>query len=429
MHPDAHPDIDQQDLRERAREVLLNNYHATGDRYITPAWPHYKNQWVWDSSFHAIACGELGMGELAKNEIRTLLEFQDGRGWIPHRIYHGQYNLLDLERPLYRTGGWHPETSQLVGQPVIAQAVEAINEPAFTAEVIEQLVAFYRYFLRYRDAENILSIISPRESGRDAAPEFDFFRPVMPKTFRAMGKLLDPLYVLRLDWRLMRAGWDEVEIFRRNIFHVKDVAEHCIFIDGLYALGKLLEQTDRTGLFPDIEAVTLRCERALLEQAWDDVSRTFYPLRVENTKEGQWRLDPIRELSLGALFPLLLRDLPADMTEQLVTDVSDPKSFHVPYPVPSVPACHPRFDPSGKFPIWRGPTWINSNWFLIRGLMRQGRTETARHIARVSLDMVSREGFREFFDPFDGSGMRVDDFGWSTLVTTFPRLVDDPPSE
>jgi hypothetical protein len=61
--------------------------------------------------------------------------------------------------------------------------------------------------------------------------------------------------------------------------------------------------------------------------------------------------------------------------------------------------------------------------------MRQGRVETARHIARASLDMVSREGFREFFDPFNGSGMRVDDFGWSTLVTTFPRLVDDSPPE
>lgn len=412
-------------LRERAQNVLVENYQATGGEYITPAWPHYKNQWVWDSSFHAIACAELGMHDLARNEIRTLLEWQDERGWVPHRIYHGRYNLLDLERPLYRTGGLHPECSRLVGQPVLAQAVEAIDDTDFSRETIEQLVRFYKYFLEYRDAENVLSIISPRESGRDAAPEFDFFRPVAPKGLKFLGKILDPLWVLWLDWKLMRAGWDERTILERNIFHVKDVAEHCIFVDGLYSLRRLLTQTGSHDLFPDIENVIQRCEQALLEQTWDESDETFYPLHVKNTPGGGVVAEPIRELSLGELFPLLLENPPVRVRESIVEYLRDPEYFGTPYPVPSVPVSHPQFRASSAFPIWRGPVWLNSNWFILRGLLRHGHTELAEHLMYSSMDMVGREGFYEFYNPFDGHGIRVEGFGWTTLVVTFPRLLEE----
>lgn len=417
----------EENLREQAKQVLLNNYQATGEEYITPAWPHYKNQWVWDSAFHAIACAELDMPDLAQNEIRQLLKWQDGRGWIPHRIYHGRYNLLDLERPLYRTGGLHPKYSRLVGQPVLAQAVEAIGEPDFSRETIEPLVRFYQYFLEYRDAENVLSIISPRESGRDAAPEFDFFRPVAPERFKFLGKMLDPLWVLGLDWKLMRAGWDERRILKRNIFHVKDVAEHCIFVDGLYSLRRLLTQTGRGDLFPDIENVTNRCEQALIDQTWDKESQTFYPQRVvtEASDNGEvtYRCHPIREPSLGALFPLLLDNLPKHMRQSIISYLEDPDYFATAYPVPSVPVSHPKFNPSADFPIWRGPTWLNSNWFIIRGLMLHGYTDMAERIARSSVEMVEQEGFYEFYNPFDGHGIRVEGFGWTTLVITFPSLL------
>lgn len=418
----------EENLRERARQVLLKNYRRTNGRYITPAWPHYKNQWVWDSAFHAIACAELDMPDLAQNEIRQLLEWQDARGWIPHRIYHDNFNLFDLERPLYRTGGWRPKCSRLVGQPVLAQAVEAIGDTQFTHEVIESLVSFYRYFLDYRDAENILSIISPRESGRDGAPVFDFFRPVTSGRWRFLNRLIDPLWVLWLDWRLMRAGWDEQIIFQNNIFHVKDVAEHCILIDGLYALQRLLQTVGKEGLFPDIAEATYRCEQAL-ELAWDSRDRTFYPLRV-TASEGQGEIvytaEPIRELSLGALFPLLVQNITAQQRESTIGHLRNPDSFWTEYPVPSVPVSHLRFDPASSFPIWRGPTWLNSNWFILRGLLRHGYREEAAYIARKSWEMVEREGFYEFYNPLSGRGRRVSDFGWTTLVTTFPSLLQKP---
>ena len=46
----------------------------------------------------------------------------------------------------------------------------------------------------------------------------------------------------------------------------------------------------------------------------------------------------------------------------------------------------------------------------------------ADEIANSSLALVGRSGFREYFEPFDGSGHGSDDFGWSaSLAIEFIR--------
>ena len=68
------------------------------------------------------------------------------------------------------------------------------------------------------------------------------------------------------------------------------------------------------------------------------------------------------------------------------------------------------------------------NWYITMGLMKQRdrfidtNVPLARElnlralqIARKSAVMVDREGYREYYSPRDGRGMRVKNFGWSTL--------------
>ena len=90
------------DSRKNAKKLLLENFIKTGSKYICPSWPHYKSQWLWDSCFHAIVCAELGLKDLAKNEINRLLEWQQDSGWIPHQIYHGHKRKFDVEGYLYK---------------------------------------------------------------------------------------------------------------------------------------------------------------------------------------------------------------------------------------------------------------------------------------------------------------------------------------
>lgn len=402
------------DYKKEARRVLLDNFHKTGSRYICPSWPHYKSQWLWDSSFHAISCASLGLEDLAKNEIRQLLSFQDDRGWMPHQMYHNRYQWYDFERFLYGKGA-SPRNSSLVGMPVLAQAVEAVDNDIFTEEVIVQVIKFYKYFLEYRDAKNIISVISPRESGRDASPEFDFFRPVAPKKYNLINKALDPVFVLWLELRYVRMGWDENKILDSNIFNVKDVVAHCIWLDGLYSIRKLLNKIKKPYLFNDLDGVIKEAHNALLKYSWDDEYRAFFPIRVGYGK--------IKRMSLGSLFPLLSEDLSKEKADRIVELIKNPNEFWTPYPIPSVPLSDLEFDGESTFPIWRGPTWININWFIIRALVRHGYKDVAREIAQSSIKMVSRHGYYEFYSPKTGRGMRVKDFGWSTLAVTFPEIV------
>jgi len=92
------------------------------------------------------------------------------------------------------------------------------------------------------------------------------------------------------------------------------------------------------------------------------------------------------------------------------------KEFWVPYPIPSVAANEVTFDPTWKTKTtWRGPTWVNVNWYLYWGLRAHGFADVASEIARRTIAMQARGGIREFYDPFSAKGYGATDFGWSCL--------------
>jgi len=163
--------------------------------------------------------------------------------------------------------------------------------------------------------------------------------------------------------------------------------------------------------YSDIKKIIKGAERAVIEKCWNEEDKAFYSLR--NGKEQ------LKHLTIASLFPILIRDLPRDMTKAIVEALQDKEKFYTPYPVPTVSVSHPKFDAQSTWPIWRGPTWINTNWFLIRGLLRNAHPDLARYIATRSIEMVTKNGFYEFYQPFSGKGLRVKNFGWSTLVVTF----------
>jgi hypothetical protein len=48
--------------------------------------------------------------------------------------------------------------------------------------------------------------------------------------------------------------------------------------------------------------------------------------------------------------------------------------------------------------------------------VRLGYEQQAAALARAITETVSREGLREFYDPYDGRGMGAKDFAWSALA-------------
>jgi hypothetical protein len=152
----------------------------------------------------------------------------------------------------------------------------------------------------------------------------------------------------------------------------------------------------------------------IIERCYDERAGLFRPIAVpEPTTEPTptW----------AALSPLALPDLPEAIGRRLVEEhLFDPERFWLPVPPPSVPATDASFSRRtsrvGIRRYWRGPTWINAAWLLWLGLVRLGYAEQADVFATRLAGAVAAAGLREYYDPYDGTGMGTTDFAWSSLI-------------
>lgn len=57
------------------------------------------------------------------------------------------------------------------------------------------------------------------------------------------------------------------------------------------------------------------------------------------------------------------------------------------------------------------------NWFITEGLRRYGYDGLAETIRQDTLALIEASGFREYYDPCNGSGRGSTDFSWSAALT------------
>jgi glycogen debranching enzyme len=157
---------------------------------------------------------------------------------------------------------------------------------------------------------------------------------------------------------------------------------------------------------------------------WNEKDKKFYTLDAKS--------EPIKEVTVSNLFPLLLDGLKPSQLEA-VLDLMD-KSFNVPFPLPSVATDSPNYDPHNREAdrLWRGPTWMITNWLVTRGLQKQLTREDLKElpgllkrcgmwnerIVTSSRELIDRNGAWEHYDPVNGNGQRprVKNFAWSYLA-------------
>jgi len=378
------------DLDERARDLILHNYEATGGSHVAPAPPHYFDPALWDACFHAEVCASLSrlfsdeaLMQLAKNEINQFLNCQRQDGFIPHTIYHGKTRRL-------KRGFLRPITQP----PVLAQAVKAVDDPEWTREVLPAVLRFYLYFRDCRDADgdSLVSVRQAYESGRDTSPEFDLLK----------GKAARPLGFVNMAARLRRLD-------------VEDLVTNCLWIQGLRVLAGLChEQETRDALARAAD----KAEQSMYDLCWDEDHRMFFPLDSHNRK--------LMIPTIAGLYPLILDNIPQMMSDNLLEHLTDPREFWTEYPFPSLPTNSPHFNCHRQYYgccNWRGPVWINTNRHIVEGLAKHGYQDVAARVAEANCDMVDREGFWEYYHPSTGRGMRIRSFAWSTQVVLYPEIL------
>jgi glycogen debranching enzyme len=143
------------------------------------------------------------------------------------------------------------------------------------------------------------------------------------------------------------------------------------------------------------------------EQLWDPFSAEYFS-RDFVTHHF------LKESSIAALMPLYAGCIDQKRADILVRALENEHRFGPAFPVPSVPLDSPWFK---NKTYWQGPTWINMNWLIIDGLKRYGYKDHAAALREITLELVNRSGFYEYFDPVTGEPAGAPEFSWTAALT------------
>jgi hypothetical protein len=410
-------------LKEAARELLQENTESvTLDgrvwRYSVPSRRSYPHQWLWDSCFHAIVWS-LFDPVRGCDELRSLFRWQWPNGFVPHvvfwhpeRVYFRSWHHLESPDVWSFLPRRTPHTTALTQPPVLATAVERLVQAGaedFLAEALPVLERYYRYLAAERDPDQdgLISTIVQFETGLDYSSAYDQAIGAGP---RAAFKIF--ANSRRVEIKNKLAGYDLKRIFARED-HAEDVLVNTVWIENLKVLARLARRAGQTELAAWAESKSTQALQSLLERAWDPKLGLFFGLVGSAEMRTETK-------TIQCLLPLLLEDLPAEVTERLLTHLTDPYEFWSPYPVPSVALDEPSYSNDshihGLRLIWRGPCSMNTNWFLHQGLLRHGEARYASRLAERSHELVESGGFNEFFDARSGRPVGAKKFGWATLA-------------
>jgi putative isomerase len=360
---------------------------AIGHRWTTPdRWPH-KDMWLWDSVFHAIGWRHVDP-VLAREMIDAVFDGQRADGFIPHQ-------LSPTRGP-----------STITQPPLLAYGVRLVNDVAPDRDWIRltypKLCAYVAWDLANRDedGDGLLEwliegdpISRSGESGMDNSPRFDFHYPA------------------------------RLAVTDFNAY----LAVECETLAGF---------ADMLGRAQD--AASWRQKHAMLcrlinEYLWSE-THGFYC----DYDSGSGTRSPI--LSSAGFLPLICGAATPDRAAALARHLRDPDLFATAFPVPSIARRdHDHYSKD----MWRGPTWVNINWLIARGLERyasQGdeflelaQALDAATIAEVERSCRAHGTFFEYFDdrgavepplllrkgicdPSNPFRQVIHDYGWTTTL-------------
>ena len=334
---DAPRSIDPRHARllNKCFSVMKLNTLAPEGR-ITRAWstpdrvPH-RDVWLWDSAFHSFAMNYLEP-DLAWDFIAAVLDSQRVRRHDPDEprralARRAAHATAPSGVGRHRQPSCHPSSrSARVGAPALLERANNWNRHARDRNG-NGLLEWY-----IEDDPNCRS----GESGMDNSARFDQAIPLDAVDFSTYAAL--------------------------------DMASIAAIADELGDTPRARHWEDAAG----------RTSRAIHELLWDDQRGLYY----DRTMNGE--LSDVAAIS--GLLPLLLDDIPPERVDRLVAAIDDPARFATRAPIPSVAVS----DPSWSTDMWRGATWINTNYLVIQGLQRHGRLDVAGRLRTQTLELVDR---------------------------------------
>jgi glycogen debranching enzyme len=406
-------------LYERNRQRGVASWCGLEYDFVCPSMGTYPFQWFWDSCFHAIVLSQFD-AERARTEIRSLLANAQPDGFVAHVTFWQRERfeaLLSTYAIAYRT----PYLSDCIQPPVLAEAVAAAARgpegDAFLAEVLPRVRRYYDWLDRMRDPDRdgLIATLQPDESGLDHTPKYDGYLGVSGADLGGLTAAWE-----RVAGPYAQCGRAHESMFALDRFVLEDVLVNTIYAENQRVLASLCRRTGDARAADEMDRRAGQTIGALLGKCYDASTGLFYDL-------AGLREEPLRVNTVSSLMPILLPDLPTTVVDALAEHLSDPSEYGAAFPVPSVALDEPSYlaPAPGSRLVWRGPSWMNTNWYIARGLRRHGRVAMARLIEDRSAALVERSGFREFYDPFTGEGFGAEDFSWTGLALNMLATLEE----
>ncbi len=327
---------------------------------MMPSKLKYVGLWLWDSAMHALAYRHIDP-ELARNQIRAMLSGQLEDGMLPDAIYdEGVIATID-----------HPIRAEVTKPPILAWAALKLHETDpdldFLQEIYIPLVRWNAWWFAMNDddVDGLVQYNHPYSSGLDDNPLWDHGMPVESPDLNT--------YL-------------------------------CVQMGSLAEISEILGIEFEAGMWRKRAAAIVK---RMIKDMWDEESGLFHALHEEQ---------PIPVVTPFNLYPLWTGQLPDPIRERVLAHLTNPEEFWGEYSLPSVAYNDPNFDP---LTMWRGPVWVNINYFFIEALRQIGELELADQLREKTLNLIMRhKSIYEYYNALTGEppDTAADIFGWTAAV-------------
>ncbi len=351
--------------------LIANWKSARGDLFHDGVAPshavgYFMGFWGWDSWKHAVALARFAP-ELAKDQVRTMFDYQTPEGMIIDCIYSdaSENNARDSKPPL---AAW-----------AVDEIYKATGDTAFVKEMYPKLLHYYKWWFTHRDHNNngICEFGScdgtleaaAWESGMDNAIRFD--NAVMVKNSEGA-------------WSMDQESVD------LNAFLA---LEHRLLAKLAPVAGAVFDEPDKLAQVQDYFFVS--------------DPGFFFDKRLDGTF--------VMEEGTEACIPLWAEIASKEQAAAVMKIFSDTTKFATYIPFPTIAADNPKFMPAG---YWRGPIWLDQVYFGISGIRRYGYKKEAD--AFTDQVFTRLQGLKEDapihenYDTHNGARLKAPHFSWSS---------------
>jgi hypothetical protein len=414
-------------LRERATAVLEQNRRG---RYTVPAVGLYPYQWCWDTGPIVLGWAAAGEWDQAWGELRSLLSAQWDTGFVPHIVFWQENDDYFPGPDVWGTAGrrapGRPATTGITQPPLPVSAAARLfaGDPDRGRARRElrarwpSLVTWLSWIGRARiGPHGAAVVVHPWESGMDNSPAWDeplaatpqdSHRHLERRDVRTVAAAQRPTtteyrHYLGIVAALRDAGWDTEHQVRDSPFAVEDPGFTAITAraaDDLAAIAPDLGEDAAP-----LTALAARL-RAGLDALWDD--DLDWP-RAYDVRAGH----AVGPATAGGAVAVWAGDAHARAIGARLRGWRDAVAH-------GVPSTDPHDDAFDPVRYWRGPVWVLVNWMVADGLDRTGDDDLVALAGELRADtagLVGRQGFCEYFDPRDGTGIGGQGFSWSAALT------------